>query len=445
MLSRQTLAAALAVLTISAAAYAQDAKSAIDAASKAMGADTLKTVEFTATGYDFVLGQNYSPTTPWPKFTNKSYTRQIDFQVPSSKVDRVRMQFENPPRGGGQQPIRGEQPQSQTIIVGPNTPWIAQLELWMLPQGFLKAATANNATAKTQTVGGRKFTVLTFMGQNKAPVNGYINDQNLVERVETMIDNAYLGDTPFEAVYTDWKDFAGIKFPTHIVQRQGPYPIFDLTVDSVKPNAAVTIAAPAPQGGRGGAAPAAVQASGTPSEKLSDGVYLILGGYASIALDFKDYIVVIEGPQSDARANEVIAEAKRLIPNKPIRYVVNTHHHIDHSSGLRAFVAEGATVITHDINKAWLERVFTAPHTLNPDRLAMNPRKATIETMKDKKVLTDGNHVVELYHMEGNGHNAGLISVYLPKRRCCCRPISTIRRRRRTPRWPRLSARTRRA
>ena len=61
--------------------------------------------------------------------------------------------------------------------------------------------------------------------------------------------------------------------------------------------------------------------------------------------------MVIEGPQSEARAQAVIAEAKRLIPNKPIRYVVNTHTHIDHSSGLRAFVAEGATIITHAVQQ----------------------------------------------------------------------------------------------
>src|SRR5258705_9955321 len=133
----------------------------------------------------------------------------------------------------------------------------------------------------------------------------------------------------------------------HIVQRQGGYPVLDLTLTDVKPNAPVTIQA---QGRAGGApaAPAAAAASATPSEKLGDGVYLILGGYASVAVDFKDYIVVIEGATNDERADAVIAEAKRLIPNKPIRYVVNTHQHFDHSGGLRAFVAEGATIVTHD-------------------------------------------------------------------------------------------------
>ena len=134
-------------------------------------------------------------------------------------------------------------------------------------------------------------------------------------------------------------------------------------------------------------------------------------------MDFKDYIVVIEGATNDERANAVIAEAKRLIPNKAIRYVVNTHQHFDHSGGLRAFVAEGATVITHEVNKPYYEKIWSNPHTLSPDRLAAAPRKPAFETMTEKKVLTDGNHVVELHHLQGSGHNQGLLMVYLPKER----------------------------
>jgi glyoxylase-like metal-dependent hydrolase (beta-lactamase superfamily II) len=407
--------AAFAAAALSVPAAAQDAKSVIAGASKAMGADNLKTVEYSGSGFDFAIGQAPNPNLPWPKFIDKTYTRQINFDTPASKMDRIRMQGENPPHGGGQQPIIGEQPQNQTIIVGANTPWVQQLEIWMMPQGFLRAAAAHNATAASQTVGGKKMTVVTFMGENKAKVNGYINDQNLVEKVETWIDNAVLGDLLFEAVYSDYKDFGGVKFPTKIVQRQGGHPILDLTISDVKPNAAVNIQPPQGRGGAPGGAPAPAAAAGTPTEKLAEGVYLILGGYASVAVDFKDGIVIIEGPQSDQRAEQIIAEAKKLIPNKPIKYVVNTHHHFDHSGGLRAFVAEGATVVTHEINKPYYEKTFVMPHTLAPDRLATSPKKATFETMTEKKVLTDGNHVIELHHLQGSGHNDGLLVAYLPK------------------------------
>jgi glyoxylase-like metal-dependent hydrolase (beta-lactamase superfamily II) len=153
----------------------------------------------------------------------------------------------------------------------------------------------------------------------------------------------------------------------------------------------------------------------TTSEKLGDGVYLILGGYAALAVDFKDYIVIVEGAQNDQRAEAIIAEAKRLIPNKPIQYVVNTHHHFDHAGGLRAFVAEGATIVTHQVNKPYYEKVWANPHTLNPDRLAQNPSRPKFKTVTEKLVLTDGNHVIELHHLHNFGRNDGMLVAYLPQ------------------------------
>ncbi len=406
---KRCLIAAMFMTLLSWTVMAQDAKTVISDASKAMGADNLKTIEYSGSGADFALGQSPNPAAPWPKFINKTYTRTINFEAPASRVSRIRMQGENPPRGGGGQPMVGEQTQNQVIVVAQNTPWAQQLEIVMTPYGFLRAAAASNATVKAQTMGGKKFNVVTFMGGNKAPVNGYINEQGLVERIETKIDNTMLGDMPIEVLYSDYKDFAGVKFPTTILQRQGGYPTLQLTITDVKPNAPANIQPPQPPAG----APAA--AAAVTSEKLADGVYLILGGYASVAVDFKDHIVVIEGPQSEERASAIIAEVKKLIPNKPIKYVINTHHHFDHSSGLRTFVAEGATILTHQTNKGYFERIFAIPHALNPDKLATAKKKVSVETMTDKKVLTDGNHVIELHHLQGNGHNDGLIVAYLPK------------------------------
>jgi glyoxylase-like metal-dependent hydrolase (beta-lactamase superfamily II) len=325
------------------------------------------------------------------------------------------MQGENPPRGGGQQPVVGEQPQTQTIIVGADTPWVQQLEIWMMPHGFLRAAAARNATVEARTIGGKKYNVVTFVGDNKAKVNGYINEQNMVERVETLIDNPFLGDMPFEAIYSAYKDVGGAQFPMHIVQRQGGYPIFDLNVSDVKANAAANIQAPQGRGGAPAAAAANPPGPAAPSEKLGDGVYLITGGYAVIAVDFKDYIALIECGQTEPRALAVIAETKRLIPNKPIKYLINTHSHIDHSSGLRGFVAEGATIITHQVNKAYLEKTLSLPHTLNPDKAQLAGKKPVIEAMGEKKVLTDGTHTIELYHLQNFPHHDGMIIAYLPK------------------------------
>src|SRR5262245_35883942 len=177
MFKRCTIGLALAALLVWNAS-AQDARTVVGNASRAMGVDTLKSVQYSATGLDFALGQAPNPSSPWPKFINKSYSRSINFEAPASRVERVRQQGENPPRGGGQQPVVGEQPVNQTIIVNAETPWVQQLEIVMMPHGFLRAAAAKNATVEAKTVGGKKYNVVTFLGDNKAKVNGYINEQN---------------------------------------------------------------------------------------------------------------------------------------------------------------------------------------------------------------------------------------------------------------------------
>src|SRR5207244_7039828 len=133
---------------------------------------------------------------------------------------------------------------------------------------------------------------------------------------------------------------------------------------------------------------------------------------------------------SDARSEAAIAEARRTVPTKPIRYVVNSHAHFDHSGGIRGFVAEGITVLTHRLNKPYFEQILAQPHTIAPDRLARAPRPATIEAVDEKRVLTDGLRTLELHHMRGNLHNEALLMAYLPREKLliqadAMRPAST--------------------
>src|SRR5712692_2852306 len=126
-----------------AASGTQDPKALIGTASKALGAENLKTIEYSGSGSDYVLGQAANPTSPWPRFNDKTYTRTISFDPPASRMQRVRTQGENPPHGGGQQPVIGEQQQNQVIASG--SPQAATLpdELMMtVPYGFLKSAAA---------------------------------------------------------------------------------------------------------------------------------------------------------------------------------------------------------------------------------------------------------------------------------------------------------------
>ena len=129
----------------------------------------------------------------------------------------------------------------------------------------------------------------------------------------------------------------------------------------------------------------------------------------------KDHVILVESPLNDERALAVLAETRGLAPNKPVRYVVNTHHHFDHSGGLRAAAGEGATIITHEINRVYFERALAAPATVRPDHLAKSGRKGAVEGVRDKRVLTDGTRTVEIHHIAGNAHDDGLLMAYLPK------------------------------
>ncbi len=269
--------------------------------------------------------------------------------------------------------------------------------------------------------------MLTWSPAVKAPsgksytINGYIDDKNMVDRVETWLGENIMGDMHILAVYSGWKDFGGAMAPTKIVQTRGGWPFFDVTVTEAKanpPDVASLVPAPAGRGGRGGGGRGAPPPMVVTSEKLADGVYRLTtgtGSYDSVIVEFKDYIMMLEAGQSVARAELYVAETKKLIPGKPIRYVMNTHPHSDHTGGLPVLVAEGATIITQRNNVAFLDKALNTPRTLLDDPLAKNPRKAKFEAVEEKRVYTDGTRTVEMYHIYPAPHSNGLIIAFLPK------------------------------
>jgi glyoxylase-like metal-dependent hydrolase (beta-lactamase superfamily II) len=151
-------------------------------------------------------------------------------------------------------------------------------------------------------------------------------------------------------------------------------------------------------------------------DKLGDGVFKIGGNYTALAIDMGDHILVVESGQSDARGMAVMAAAKQAIPNKPIRFVANSHPHFDHASGLAAAVAEGATILTHRNNEEVLERLLSGPRTLGGDSLSKVAKRRTnvVEGVGDRDVRKGTNgKVVELVHVP-NEHSDGMLVAYLP-------------------------------
>jgi glyoxylase-like metal-dependent hydrolase (beta-lactamase superfamily II) len=469
----------LAVVSLMAgAASAQavkDVRSVLEASLKAMGGANLKTIQYSASGWSSRIGQTYGLAEDWPHYEVANYTRAIDFDAKSSREDYTRRQ--------GKYPLLGRPPmldEHVTSLFSGNYAWdmqgdkavpltslyldgvsyadLRQLELVITPHGFLKAAlAAKDATAITLPIVGasdaglsqfgRKVTIVSFTF-GKYRVNGTINDQNLVEMTDTWFPNPVYGDMDYEMRYTKYKNFDGVQFPTLLHVHQGDprlnpaHNYYEYNVTDVKVNAPVNIL-PVPDSVR----TATVPPVKVESQKLAEGTWLLGGGsHNSVLMEFKDFAVVVEAPQNEARSLAVMEEANRLVPNKLIRYVVNTHHHFDHAGGLRTYLSQGTTVITHESNKQYYLDImfYPAARELQPDRMSLyspmymiSRRPAPIETVASfaggpgggaaKYVITDGERVLEVLHVQdmayelednalaqGN-HSADMLMVYLPK------------------------------
>ena len=125
---KKTLFVLAIVSSVTLTVGGQDARSVVAAASKAMGADQLKTIQYSGPGTEYSFGQAYNPGSPWPAWKNKSYTRTIDFDARAMRIERVADAPEPGRKGGGLQPGAMQQ-----LIVNANTPWAAQLPIWITP------------------------------------------------------------------------------------------------------------------------------------------------------------------------------------------------------------------------------------------------------------------------------------------------------------------------
>ena len=474
------LVAALGLSTVTASA--QDARAVLQASLKAMGGENLKTIQYSGAGWSSQIGQTYGLAEDWPHFEVAGYTRVIDYDAKWSREDYTRRQ--------GSYPTFGRVPMAEqhvTSILNGNYAWdmqgnmpvpftrlyldgvsynvLRQLEIALTPHGALKAAlAANDASAiTTPIVGasdfglsqfGRKVTIVSFTMHltdpaSRAPARDYkmnvtINDQNLVELVDAWFPNPVYGDMDYEMRYTQYKDFGGVKFPQLVHVHQGDprlnpaHNYYEFKIADVKGNVGVE-KMPVPEAVRTATlAPVKVE-----SQKLADGVWALTGGtHNSMVVEFKDFLAVVEAPNNEARSLAVIAEANRLAPNKPIKYLVNTHHHFDHAGGLRTFLSQGTTIVTHESNKEYYLGImfYPAPRTLDPDRLAIyspmymiSRRPAPIETVGGDTratapyVVTDGVRLLEVFHVQdmayelgdpalrqGN-HSNDMLMAYLPK------------------------------
>jgi glyoxylase-like metal-dependent hydrolase (beta-lactamase superfamily II) len=398
------------------AALPQEAAGVLQRAASAMGDP--KSIRYAGEGTGFSYGQAFKPGTPWPKINVHSQIKTINYETASMRDEMTLSRGE--PKGGGGYPPVAQQRNDQFVSgefawnqgpagpqPGPRFVTDRTHQLWITPHGVIKAALKNKAALKWQTEGGKSIAAASFTEPGKFTATAFINEDYLVERVESRFPDPVLGEATAVTRYSDYRDYGGVKFPSRIQQSQGGFPVLELAVKEVQPNAPADIQLPD-----------AVRnaAERVTADKITEGVWHVAGGsHNSVAIEMGDHMVLVEAPLNDGRSGPVIETVNKLVPGKPIRFVINTHNHFDHAGGVRTAAAQGYTIITQAGNKAYYERAFATPSKLNPDRFAWSGKKPVFRTVDDKLVLDDGTRTIEIHRITGGDHNDTFLMAYLPR------------------------------
>lgn len=447
-----------------------DPEPVLRAASEAIGAGKLTCVTMSGTGYAGAVGQQREAAwnVDWPRAEPLNhYTRTMNWEKGTMMETFDRAPGLNPAswkyglgwRGG----TPTQQHSQQTFAVNGRSAWHvdgaggspaalppddaerAQLELWMNPHGFLKAARLPGANPKAvwrwelgesgrdgATTSPEKVTVVSITMLGKYRVDATINKEHLLQRIHTWVPDPVFGDMNYEHEWTNdsYLDAGnGIRFPTVWHHHQGwddnfggqnvsaGHNAFGGTFKDVRPNAC-----PEPPGipERVRQADFAVRVE---TRKLAEGVYLLGGGsHNSVAVEFKDFVAVVEAPLDEQRNLAVIEEIVKRIPNKPIRFLVNTHQHSDHIGGLRTYMHIGATIITHQKNWGFYTRdvLNYAQRTLQPDMLSLWPPTEVAEgyqyeTVRENHILSDRTRSMHISYVQPLAHAEGMLMAYLPE------------------------------
>ena len=439
------------------------------AASKEIGEANLRCITFSGTGYNGAVGQTYeyAPNVDWPRPDQMSnYTRTINWETGTSKETFDRKPGLNPASWKYGLGWRGGTPTQknlhQTHIVNGKFAWqmdgegapavaarpelaeLYQLDLWLNPHGFLKAARLPGANPKAiwrweqiemgrdgNVVAPEKMHVVSITMFGKYRVEATINPQNQIQRIKTTVTEPALGDFNIEHESTEQMTFGNVKWPITWHSHQGwddnwqfdnastGHNAYGGKFPKVQPNVCDD-PVPVPESVK--------QASfvGTVTvEKMANGVYLLGGStHNSYMVEFRDFVAVFEAPINEARSLAVIEAVAKLAPNKPIRWLISSHPHFDHIGGLRTYRHIGSTIVTHAKVIGFLNHDVLSyrPRAIEPDIVALWPPTELSEgynweAINENYVITDNSRILRVYYVQPLQHVQGMLMAYLPTER----------------------------
>ncbi len=400
----------------------------VDDAAAAMGGVSrilaVKTLVIEGEGTNGNLGQDMTMESTSQRFDVTGYRRMIDLTNGRMRIEQTRT-----PNFAY---FQGQQPQQQVLGVADGVAYNVapngtasrasesvagdrMADLYHHPLTIVRAALDPAAKlANPRSSGSERVVDVTTPGGVTLTL-AIDQTTKLPTRVVSMRDTVNLGDVAVETAFGDYQDVNGLKLPTQFTTRTDKYTTATLRASRSQIDAEIPdLSAPA----AAASAPAGPPAVTVTAESLAPGVWFLAGqSHHSVLVEFADHLTLIEAPQNDARTLAVIAKARELRPDKPLTELVNTHHHFDHSGGVRAAISEGLTVITHKDNAAYFQEAATRAHTITPDALAKNPKPAKITPVDGEMTLSDATRTLTLYHVAGNPHSDTMLMAYLPRER----------------------------
>lgn len=420
----------LLALALSACAQPTAEQQTINDAARAMGGRdrivAAKTLVLEGGGMNGNLGQDLTPEATGEAFQLTGYRRAIDFAAHRARTEQTRTpNFTY---------FQGSAPQKQTLGIDGEVAYNVgadgtaaraangvakdrRAEFYHHPLALVQAALDPSSTlSNARTSAGERVVDVTtaYGGRLTLAIDAATK---LPTRVVSMADNLNLGDVAVETAFADYQDAGGLKLPTRLTTKIDGYTTADIRVSTqTVGGAAGDLAAPT-------AAASAAPIAGPPpavvtAEELAPGVWFLAGqSHHSVVVEFADHLTLIEAPQHDTRALAVIAKARSLRPDKPLTQVINTHHHFDHSGGVRAAIGEGLEVITHKGNAAFFQSAATRAHTIAPDALTRSGKALKLSAVDDQMELKDATRTMTIYALSGNGHSDTMLMAYLPKER----------------------------
>jgi glyoxylase-like metal-dependent hydrolase (beta-lactamase superfamily II) len=372
-------------------------------------------------GTQYNLGQDLRPGANGQTFKITEYRRSLDLAGRRTRIEMTRTPnfsyFQGPQAQRQVQGLDGDvafnvAANGNATRAGTQVAQDRRADLYHHPLALVAAALAEGTTLSNARDGAERSVEVALRDGPKLVL--VTDAAGLPTRIESNTYHANLGDVKMTSTFGSYAKVDNLNLPTQIATKVDDFTTGEYRIAKQSINADVAaLAAPAAVASAAAPTPAAPNVA---AEIIAPGIWLLAGGsHHSVLVEFADHLAIIDAPQSEARTLAVIAKAKELQPNKPLTQVVTTHHHFDHTAGIRAAVANGLTIITHAGNVDFFREVAKRAHTIQPDTLAKQPRGANVEGVDGERVFKDSAMEMTVYDVTDNPHSNTMLMVYFPK------------------------------